>query len=189
MPLYIAKSGDLEGCYACLTDNFERQGYSAPYKVQEWSSRNAIKTQHTLYEVDDLLRLCLCFYPFTRTSSRSSTASTHQCVCCQASNSLSPSTVDLHFKEAANLLYREAANLCLTSQASASLWWTSLPPTTQPLELFLLLYLTSGQASSLHIKSLGRSSESVIDILLHEIIYLQVLSSTLLCYISLFSGC
>ena len=24
MPLYIAQSGDLEGCHACLTDNFER---------------------------------------------------------------------------------------------------------------------------------------------------------------------
>ena len=45
MPLYIAKSGDLDRCYRCLADglthNFERQSYSAPYKVQEWSSRSA----------------------------------------------------------------------------------------------------------------------------------------------------
>ena len=39
-------NGDLIWCYRCLTnwltDNFERWSYSAPYKVEEWSSRNAI---------------------------------------------------------------------------------------------------------------------------------------------------
>ena len=38
MPLYIAQSGDLEGCHERPIDNFGRQGYSANESWTAWMS-------------------------------------------------------------------------------------------------------------------------------------------------------